>query len=156
MQIIWGSSDRPGLNDALAGWIAARIWNDGRQLPDKRLCLGVFDDDGNVVAGIAYHNWQPTEATIEFSGASSTKRWLTRPVLWAMFEYPFNQLGCQMTFARIDPANRSLARILTAYGFETTVLPRMRGRDKDELLMTLTQEAWLANGFHRENENGQA
>ena len=150
MQIIWGSSQRKELNDALAGWAASHIWNDGRRLPEKCVSLGVFDDDGQIAAAVVYHNWQPAEGTIEFSGASSTKRWLTRPVLWAMFEYPFNQLGCQMTFARIDPANRSLARILSAYGFETTVLPRMRGRDKDELLMTLTQEAWLANGFHRE------
>ena len=154
MRVIWGSSKDPDLNDALATWIAGRIWGDHRRLSGKYSCMGVFDG-GELAAAVAFHNWSPEAGVIEFTGAAINKRWLTRPVLWAMFDYPFNQLGCQMVIGRNDPSNAPLKRMETAYGFKTLTLPRMRGRDKDELLMMLTDDAWRANGWHKENAHGK-
>lgn len=154
MRLRWASSREPEFNAMLSRWIAARIWGEGQAFPGKILCFGVFDDAGELAASIGYHNWNPAAGVIEFSGAATTPRWLTRDVLFQMFEYPFEQLQCQMTFARIAPDNTRLLRILTAYGFEATRLPRMRGRDRDEILMTLTDDAWRSNGFHKGKSHG--
>lgn len=118
--------------------------------------MGVFDGD-NIVAAIVYNNWQPEARVIEFHGAGITPRWLTRPVLHAMFEYPFEQLGCQMVVTRNSERNTRLHRQLRAYGFDSVVIPRLRGRDEGECIFWLTDDDWRANGFQkRELNNGQA
>ena len=147
IQIKWGGSSKPALNQAIKEWIEQRIWTDGRVLPPS-VTMGMFDD-GAIVAGVAFHDWQPVEGVIEISAASDTKRWLTRPVLHAMFSYVFETAGCQLAVARIDPENKSLCRIFKAYGFEEYFIPRLMGRDKGQTILTLTEEAWRMNKFER-------
>src|SRR5690606_2224075 len=77
---------------------------------------------------------------IEVSGAADTPRWLTKKVLWEMFAYPFEHLGCQIVVMRVSTENTRLHRILTAYGFECYRIPRLRGRHEDELIFTLTDD----------------
>ena len=66
-----------------------------------------------------------------------------------MFAYPFEHLGCQMTVTRNSARNRRLHRQLSAYGFQSFLVPRLRGRAEDEMIWTLTDDEWRANGFHR-------
>ena len=150
MEVVWAGSAEPEFNARLGRWIAAQIWGDDRQLSDAFLAFGVFDKDRRLAAAIAYHNWSPDYGVIEFSGAATNRRFITRDVLWQMSSYPFVELGCQMAIARMDPDNAPLRRMLLAYGFKEMLIPRMRGRDKAELLMTLTDDDWRANGWHKD------
>ena len=111
--------------------------------------MGVFD--GTLIAAVVFNNYHPESGVIEMHAAASTPRWLTRRVLWEMFNYVFNRMGCQMAVLRVSERNNRLLRILTAYGFEHTVIPRLRGRDEGERIFWLTEEAWRSNGFHKEN-----
>lgn len=151
--IIWASEKEPHLNDFLAKWCSDNIpGHRGFQKPYST--MGVIGDDGKSVLGVMlFHNWDADAGVIEFSGSSVTPRWLCKASLSGMFSYMFDELGCQMVFTRNDPGNakgsRGLQRMLSSYGFERIILPRMRGRDKDEALHTLTVEAWRNNGFSR-------
>lgn len=151
MNIVWSGVDSPALNDALGNWCAQHIG-----LPRgfrDHACMAVFDDR-EPVAVCVFHDWQPERGVVEMSAAAETPRWLTRTILLEMFTYVFKQLGCQNVVMRVSEQNKRLARILTAYGFEHVTIPRLRGRDENERVYWLTDDAWAANGFH-EVKNGQ-
>lgn len=116
--------------------------------------MAVIDAD-KVAAVAVFHAYDRDAGVIQISAASDSKRWLSRPVMLAMFRYAFHTLGCQVAVCRIDPDNAGLDRILRAYGFERFYIPRLRGRDKGEAVMLLTQEAWAGNGFHRGSDYEQ-
>lgn len=154
MTIVWGSRETPDLNNALAEWCAEKIEGGGRFRPPFST-MGVFDGEAPV-AVMVYHNWDKPSGVIEVSGGSTTPKWLTRRVLWEMFDYPFNQLGNQLVAMRVSERNamwngRGLPRLLKSYGFKAYPIPRLRGRDENEIVYTLTDDDWRANGFHKDN-----
>ena len=110
--------------------------------------IGVIDQTGLLVGGMAFHHWWPEAGTIEFSGAATTPKWLTRKILDRMFGYAFSIPGIQMLVTRNSASNTRLHRQLNAYGFDRFDIPRLFGRDDDGVIWTLTKEAFLASRFH--------
>lgn len=154
MDVLFATSREPEINEAFGTWAAQRIFAAGGSFAPPYSTMGVFDES-TLIGVIVYHNYSADHGVIELSGAADTPRWLTRHVLFHMFAFPFLSLGCQMVTMRVDPADRRLRRILTAYGFDSITIPRLRGRDKDETLYTLTDDKWKANGFHERMTDGQ-
>lgn len=150
MHIVWAAHGEP-LNAALKRWVADRIWP-GKQFDfGDASAMGVFDNE-KPLGALLWHNYEPDAGVMEFSAAADSRRWLTRPVLKAMFGYAFNGVGCQMVYCRTSAADRQthLRRIFKAYGFDEIRVPRLYGRDEDGLLFTLTEERWRTNGFHKQ------
>ncbi len=110
--------------------------------------MGVRNENG-LCAVVVFHNWCPESAVLEMSAAATDKRWLTRPVLYSMFSYCFNTAGCQMAVLRVGTDNEPMLRIAKRYGFDLYKIPRLRGRRADEMICTLTEEAWRTNRFTR-------
>ena len=106
-----------------------------------------------LTAGFIYHNWNPEAGTIEVSGASTRRNWAGRDEVKAIFGYPFDELGCQMVVARHSVDNARVRRIWKALGASEYIIPRLRGRDEDEAIATLTVEAWRA--FERSLDRGK-
>lgn len=122
----------------------------GRPFGDAAKAVGVADQDGRLIAGIVWHNWEPEAQIIELSGAALPRKyWITRETLRHMYGYPFKQLGCQTVFQRFPADDMCQRRILTAYGFDLIEVPRMFGRHRDGVLARLTDDAWAANKFNR-------
>jgi RimJ/RimL family protein N-acetyltransferase len=144
-----------GHNQTIAAFVASMIPR-CRETGFSGNCtaIGVADGSATVVGGFVYHNYDPDSLVIEISAASTNKRWLTRPVLYALFGYPFLELGCQMVYCQVSERNKPLLRICKGYGFSQIEVPRWFGRDEACILNTLTVEAWMANGFHKENAHG--
>lgn len=147
--LLWGDATNPGVNDAMAAWCAKHIGVDRLEAPYTT--MGVFEAK-TLIAVVTFNNFHRKAGVIELHGASISARWMPRPVLYEMFSYPFDRLGCQMVVMRVSERNTRLLRILSAYGFDHVTVPRMRGRDEAERLFTLTEEAWRANGFHKHKE----
>ena len=143
-----------GETEAVAKFVSERVDGCARGF-GKCQAIGFLDDEGLLVAGVVYHNWNPESEVIEMSGASITPRWLTKPILRLIFGYPFNDAGCQMVVMRVSEDNKHLHRQLYACGFKSHKIPRMRGRNKAELIFTLTDDDWSASKFMRPS-NGQA
>ncbi len=110
--------------------------------------IGVLKD-GQLIAGCVYHNWHPETGVIEMSSAAITPRWLNRDILRTIFGYPFD-IGCQMIVLRTAEDNKGLHRQLYALGFRSHTIPRLRGRDKAEIIFTLTDDDWLTGKFTRD------
>lgn len=151
--IIWGKV--PEINEGIAAFVGAHIEGGARGFGHHG-SMAVVEGD-QLLAGVVFHNWNPEAQVMEFSAASTTQRWLTRPVLWAMFNYAFNDAECQLVVMRVSEQNktwngRGIQRILRAYGFRETRIENLRGRGIAELIYTLTDEAWASNGFHRQHE----
>ena len=110
--------------------------------------MGVFDR-GHLVAGTVYHNWHPECGAIELSSASSTRRWLARPVVKAMFALPFDRLGCRIVALRVSEHNATMRGIARRFGFHETIIPRLRGDDEAECIYTLHRDDWAAHPMNR-------
>lgn len=148
---IWAGASEPNLNAAIKRWTSDIIWpGQDRELPDA-VVMGVIQND--VITGaVVFHDWEPSSGLIEVTAAAKSRRWLNRNVLWEMFSYIFNVCGCQMAVMRTTAheSAKHIHRILTAYGFSRVLIKRMYGREEDGYVWTLTDDAWRANGFHKE------
>lgn len=139
-----------GEDRTVASFVAAIIPGCERGFENYK-AVGVVKE-GSLVGGFVYHNWNPDAGVIEISGASTDRRWLDRTSLEGLFGYPFDQLCCQMVVMRVSAGDhqKHLHRILHAYGFRSILIPRLRGRDEDEMIFTLTDDDWRANRFNRD------
>lgn len=149
---IAGSVVQPELNRAIGNFVSYRLFGAPGKI-DRFSSLGVFHR-GEIVAGLVYHNWHPEAAVIEISGAATDARWLTPRVLREMFRIPFGSFRCQMVVFRISPSNEHLLGIIRRFGFTEHRIPRLRGRDEDEIIATFTDDQWRAHPLLRER-NGQ-
>ena len=140
--------------EMLSRWVADLIWP-GRG-KDFGNCQGLaIVEDGTLIAGMIWHNWDPDAGVVEISGAGTSSRWLTRKTLRTMFAVPFEEWGCQAVVMRVSDHDDALHRMLRSYGFERYRIPRLRGRDEAENVFLLTDAAWAANKFNRKKSNGQ-
>jgi len=142
----------PTLNEAenarVGEFVSRLIWK-GEAAVDKFFSMAVFEGQ-NLVAGTLYHNWYPEHGVIELSSGSTTKRWLTRRVVQAMFDLPFKILGCQMVVLRVSEKNAEMVRIAKSFGFHGKLIPRLRGRDEAEWIFTYTDDQWRSSPYNRE------
>lgn len=111
--------------------------------------IGIIDEQGALIAGLLYFNYDPNAETIEMGAAAITPRWFTRAVYRRMFEYPFIECGCQMVYTRLRASNEPLLSQFARMNFNLTYLPRMFGRDEDGVLCTLTDDQWLDSAISR-------
>lgn len=119
--------------------------------PDFGNCrtMAVVDRRGETVAGVVFHNWSPESEVIEISAASTDRRWASRNVLRAVFDYCFESAGCQMVVARHAEENQPARRLWRALGAQEYLIPRLRGRTASEAIATLTDDAWKQSRFKR-------
>lgn len=133
-------------DDAVAGWVAAHIPGCSRGFGECR-AIGVGNPD--LIAGLVYHNWCPEYGTIEISGAATDRRWMTRPVIHGLLEYPFS--FCQMVFSQTDTDNPARG-IWLRLGADEYEIPRLRGPDRAGIILTLTREQWMAGKYHMKGD----
>lgn len=158
IEVVWASDCTPEYNQAFGRFVAGLI--PGCTGFSDFVSMGVIDGD-TLIACVVYNNWFPQHGVIEFSAASTSKRWLTRPVLKEMFNYPFKILNCQMVAVRVAETNRAMAQICEDFGFNKYVIPRLHGRDEAEIIFTLTDDQWESHPVNkslghrnRRSENG--
>jgi len=140
-----------GHEQAVCDFVNARIDEDFT--PASTAAIGVINNEGNLVAGWIWHNYNPECGTLEFSGASISKRWMTRRLLQELFAYAFANV--QMVVTRNAADNVTLHRQLAAFGFQRFDIPRLLGRDSDGVVWTLTDDDWKDSRFYLGANNGQ-
>lgn len=134
-------------NAEVGEFVSRQIWGQPGQIADYST-MAVYEDD-RLVAATAYHNWHPESGIIELSSASTTRKWLTKPVIRAMFRAPFDILKCQMVVLRVSERNKTMVRIAKSFGFSEVFIPRLRGRDEGEFIFTFTDDQWRASPYNR-------
>lgn len=129
----------------VAAWVARRIPGCERGFGE---CAALRIYRAETIGAVLFHTWNPEAATICLSAAGGPG-WLSRPVLYAMHSYGFNQIGCQAMLLQVAETNYRMRRIARAYGYREYVIPRLRGRNEAEAVMVLAEEDWRASKFHR-------
>lgn len=147
--IEYGPRSAPEANKTIGDFVSREIWGvEGRI---ENYCSLAVIDEGSLIAGVLYHNHYPDTGVVELTAASITKRWLTRPVLKAIFSMPFDRFGVQLCVLRVSEHNKPMLRIAKAYGFTEYVIPRLRGRGEAEHILTLADDDWRRSRFHKEH-----
>jgi RimJ/RimL family protein N-acetyltransferase len=139
-----------GYNREIAAWVAQHIPGCERGFTNPT-AIGVAEN-GDLIGGTVFHNWNPEAGVIEMSSAGISPRWLSRQMLKAIFGYVFDQLGCQLVVMRVSERNDRMIGIARRFGFDGHLIPRLRGRDEAEWVFTLADEQWrqhpLARSFN--------
>jgi len=140
-----------GHNEVVTQFVASLIPScRERGLPKASVSFGIIDEDGALIAGMVYHNYDPDAGVIEMSGAALPGvQWLTRDTIRRMYQFPFLELNCQMVIMRVRADDERLLRQLAALNYAFITLPRLFGRNADAVLCMLTREAWEENKFNR-------
>ena len=135
-----------GHNDVVSSFVASLIPAARNRGFGRCSTIGVINDDGDLIAGIVYHNWNPEAGVIELSGAALPgSNWLTRETLKHMYRYPFLQIGCQMVMQMTAEEDERTLRQLAAFNYSFILIPRILGPDKNGVVCLLTREAWEEN-----------
>jgi RimJ/RimL family protein N-acetyltransferase len=108
-----------------------------------------YVEQGQLVGGTVFHNYDPEAGVVELTTAATSPRWLTRQTLHAIFAIPFDQWGCQMIVLRVAASNVRMVRIAQRYGFDGVLVPRLAGRREGVWIFTLTDDAWRATALER-------
>lgn len=73
-------------------------------------------ENGQLYGGVTYTGY--TGASIHMHTAGFVPNWATREILWMMFDYPFNQLGCKKVFGQVPETNTRALEIDLRLGFK--------------------------------------
>lgn len=69
---------------------------------------------GRLVAGVLYEDWNGANVSCHIRGDGN---WANREFLWAIFAYPFNQLGVRRLTGLVDSANKVANEFNLRLGF---------------------------------------
>ena len=113
MNPVWLSGNQ---SEIVIKWVSDQLDGCHRGF-NGAVALAVLDGD-SIAAAVVYHDWSPEYQVISMSAFADDARWLTRRVLWEMFDYPFNRAGCQMVYLQVSERNRRMLRIARRFGFD--------------------------------------
>ena len=77
-----------------------------------------LENEFGITAVVVYNCYQPKNSIDIHVCAAVAGRWLTRPFLAAVFQYPFEQLGVRRVTSRIGADNTKARGFLEALGFQ--------------------------------------
>lgn len=104
----------------------------------------VSDEDGRLLGGVTFDGF--TNNCIFIHQAGFDKHWLSKTMLWAAFDYPFNQLKVAKLAGTIPEHDKELLDINRRLGFNVECRIRdAYGTGDDMLILSMTREEcrWL-------------
>lgn len=128
--------------DTVGTWVCDRtggLWYEG-----AGTAIGLTFDE-RLVAGCTYENFNGASVYMRFAVADP--RCINRASIWAVFSYPFLQLGCKRVTAVVDSDNvRSLALVEhLGFAYEATLQDAAPNGDQILFRMLKSECRWLRN-----------
>jgi len=116
-----------------AAWLCERI---GLVATRHLKCIA------NVIAGrilgvVGYDGFNGASAQMHSAGDGN---WITRELLWAAFDYPFNACGLNMVIGSIPSGNTQALKFNANLGFKTQLVLEGAHPDGSLVLMTMKRE----------------
>jgi len=127
-----------GHSSSVAQWVSKNIAHmQGAEFGPLE-AIGVIDDDGTLVAGVVFHDYQPAFKTIQVSVAASTPRWFNRRILKEILAYPFERLRVNLIWSSIVHDNARAIRFNKGIGFVQEGVARYRFGSKHAYVSSMT------------------
>lgn len=101
-------------------------------------------------AGVVYCDWNRVNVSCHIA-SDRTRRWATRTFLWAIFDYPFRQLGVKRMTVCIGEGNSDSRRFVEHLGFRLEATLQDAHPSGDLLVYVLRKEwcKWVAQESDR-------
>ena len=87
-------------------------------------CISSASSIGRLLAVVRYTDYQDNWS-ISMHINSFDPKWATRDFLWAIFDYPFNQLHCEKVFGFTPESNNAALKLAMRLGF--TLIAKVPG-----------------------------
>jgi RimJ/RimL family protein N-acetyltransferase len=118
----------------LRAWLSNKLsWD----LPENTYCIGQLKND--LIIGCVGFNCHINKSILIHS-AGLDKTWVTRDLLAATFDYPFNQLGCNILIGQVGSKNYAAKRFNEHLGFKTVCVIRDAHEQGDLVIQTMTKD----------------
>lgn len=123
----------------LKAWIS-RVLNS--KFPEDLVCIGQ-EIDGKIQAVVGYCGFSENHCYMHC--ASLTPRWISKDLLWACFDYPFNKLGLRVILATVSSNNEEALKLDRHLGFVDKAYIEDAHKDGDLVILTMRKEEckWL-------------
>jgi hypothetical protein len=127
------------VHGAMIGAIIPRPFN-----PDCDKVISNVERDGKLLGGVIYDGF--TGNCIFMHQGGFEKNWLTKDMLWVVFDYPFNQLGVGKVCGTIRSSRKELLAFNERLGFiEECRVKDAYAPGDDMIVLSMTPERcrWL-------------
>ena len=123
----------------LRSWISGVL---GVKFDETTTCIGQ-KIDGEVKAVIAYTNYQEKSCCMHV--ASIQNGWISKDLLWAAFDYPFNKLKVKVILALVASTNEEALKLDRHLGFVDKAYIEDAHLDGDLVILAMRREncRWL-------------
>lgn len=143
-----------GRDTEVAQWV-------GRSIPGYfpspgAKALGVIKG-GTLVAGVVYERCNGFHCEVSITARDSSG-WADRRTLFALFHYPFNQLGCLALTVTVPLSNLKSLNLATKLGFARIALIPHAAHDGTPLVVLQMQRdtcIWIGNHGKRQQSTGR-
>jgi RimJ/RimL family protein N-acetyltransferase len=108
-----------------------------------------WESAGKLVAGASFRDWNG----VSIEGQIAADRPLTRGFLFAIFDYPFRQLGARKIVATTSADHIRSIRLLRRLGFVEEACLRDAAPGGDLIIYTMRREACRFLGDHHGQES---
>lgn len=117
-----------GYDNEVAEWVASRIPHVDNGFGP---CTAIGVANGKMLAGIVYHDYQPSLETIQLSMAADSPLWARKTTISALLHYPFRQLKVFKVWTATPIDNTTALRVNEHIGFKReAVLAHHFGRKR--------------------------
>lgn len=126
--------------DELRAWIERVLF---QKMPADATFIGQKKDDV-LVACIAYCNF--TDKACGMHIGSMGEHWMSKNLLWAAFDYPFNKLKKSVIVVTLEASNEDAVRLNRHLGFSVETVIKDAHEHGDLMIMSMRAEncKWLA------------
>ena len=120
--------------DHLRGWITGVL---GMQFSPYATFIGQ-EIDGEIKAVVAYDNI--LDKSCQMHTAAIVPNWISKDLLWACFDYPFNKLGLRVILASVASTNEEALKLDRHLGFKDVATIPDAHNDGDLVILEMRPE----------------
>lgn len=102
-------------------------------------------ENDKLYGGVVFQNYTGRGGSIQMHMAGFVPNWANRDMIWAAFDYPFNQLGCKKVFGPVRASQTETVEIDRRLGFEVEAIIEGVFPDEACFVLALAREdcRWL-------------
>lgn len=118
--------------DILGTWLCQRI---GLIPSTDLVCIGNLGSESRIIGVVGFEGFNGASVRMHSAGEGN---WVTRDLLFASFDYPFNRCKLNMVIGLIPSGNVQAIKFNTNLGFRTVL--ELPGAHPDGSLVVMTME----------------